>query len=123
LGALLLGCSSGPKIGDVKGTVTFKGKPVREGIVNFMNPTEGGGAEARLDDEGKYEVKGLAVGDYLVPISPLMVWKDTDPGKSPPAPVEKPAPDIPVKYRQQGLTTLRAKVNEGPNEIHFPMTK
>lgn len=120
---LLLGCSSGVKYGDLKGKVTFKGKPVREGIVNLMNPTEGGSAEAKLDDEGNYEAKGIVVGDYVVTVSPLMVWKDTDPGKSPPAPVEKPAPDIPFKYRQQGSTPLRAKINEGPNQIDFDMKK
>src|SRR5436309_3446668 len=95
--ALVVGCDSGPRTGDVKGRVTFKGAPVREGLITFLNPTEGGGAEARMDDEGNYEIKRVVVGDYLVTISPLMVLKDTDPGKSPPAPVEKPAPNIPVK--------------------------
>jgi hypothetical protein len=35
--------------------------------------------------------------------------------------VEKPAPDIPPKYRQQGKTPLRATVKAGKNEINFDM--
>jgi hypothetical protein len=62
------------------------------------------------------------VGDYLVEIKPLVEIKDTDPGKSPPAPVEKPAPDIPKKYRQQGLTPLRVTVRRGENVLDFDMT-
>lgn len=121
--ALAFGCDSGPRTGDVKGTVTFKGAPVREGLVTYLNPVEGGGAESKIDGEGNYEMKKVVVGDYLVIVTPLVEIKDTDPGKSPPAPVEKPAKDIPVKYRQQGTSPLKAKVAEGKNVIDLPMTK
>jgi hypothetical protein len=46
---------------------------------------------------------------------------DTDPGRSPPAPVEKHAPNIPPKYRMQGTTPLRAPVKKGPNTFDFDM--
>ena len=36
--------------------------------------------------------------------------------------MEKKAPDIPLKYRQQGKTPLRASVKAGKNEINFEMT-
>lgn len=120
---LALGCDSGPRTGDVKGSVTFKGAPVREGLVTYLNPVEGGGAESKIDGEGNYEMKKVVVGEYLVIVTPLVEIKDTDPGKSPAAPVEKPAKDIPVKYRQQGTTPLKAKVAEGQNAIDLPMTK
>ena len=47
--------------------------------------------------------------------------KDTDPGKSPPAPVEKPAPNIPLKYRQEGTTPLKTTVKGGKNEFNIEM--
>jgi hypothetical protein len=116
------GCSSGPAKGEVHGKVTFKGQPVKDGIVTFLNPKEGGAAEAAIGADGSYAVRGgVAVGEYVVEIKPLMEIKDTDPGKSPPAPVEKPAPDIPKKYRMQGTTPLRAAVKTGPNELNFEM--
>jgi hypothetical protein len=118
-----LGCESGPKTGKVRGKVTYKGKPVKEGTVTFLNLTEGGAAEATIGPEGAYAVAtGVVVGDYVVEIKPLVEMRDTDPGKSPPAPVEKNAPDIPRKYRMQGTTPLKASVKEGENEINLEMT-
>jgi len=118
-----VGCSSGPATSPVKGKVTFQGKPVTEGTVTFLNPTEGGAAEAQINKDGSYTFQGgVMPGEYLVVITPLMHIVDTDPGKSPPAPVEKPASDIPQKYRQQGTTKLRASVKPGPNEFPFDMT-
>jgi hypothetical protein len=57
----------------------------------------------------------------VVVITPLVQIVDTDPGKSPPAPVEKPAPNIPQKYRQQGTTPLKETVKEGKNEFNFDL--
>lgn len=120
---IVAGCESGPDRGEVRGKVTYKGKPVKEGTVTFLNVTEGGAAEATIGSDGAYEVAGgVVVGEYIVEIKPLMEMKDTDPGKTPPALVEKNAPDIPKKYRQQGTTTLKAKVERGPNEFNFDMT-
>jgi hypothetical protein len=117
------GCSQGPASGKVRGKVTFKGQPVKEGTVTLLNPKEGGAYEAQIGAEGAYAVPNpVAVGEYLVEVKPLVTIVDTDPGKSPPAPVEKPAPDIPKKYRQQGTTTLKASVKQGDNEINFEMT-
>jgi hypothetical protein len=119
---LSLGCSSDPKKGEVAGKVTFKSKPVKEGTLTFLNTKGEGDFEAKIGAEGAYAISGGAVlGEYQVEIKPLIEIKDTDPGKSPPAPVEKPAPDIPTKYRQQGKTPLRATVKAGKNEINFDM--
>lgn len=117
------GCDSGPPTGRVKGKVTFKGKPVTEGLVTFLNPKEGGAAEAYLTPDGSYAVSNpVVVGEYLVVITPLSVVVDTDPGKTPPSPVEKPAPDIPKKYRTPGTSPLKANVQAGENEFNFEMT-
>jgi hypothetical protein len=119
--AVLAGCSKGPPTGDVEGKVTFKGQPVTEGLVTFLNPKEGGAAEAQIATDGTYAVKNVVVGEYLVVITPPVVIVDTDPGKSPPAPVEKRAPNTPQKYRQQGSTPLKATVKQGKNEHNFDM--
>jgi hypothetical protein len=123
LTAVILACSSGPPAGKVRGKVTFKGQPVKEGTVTLLNPTEGGAYEASINSDGTYAIPGdVATGEYVVEIKPLMEMRDTDPGKSPPAPVEKNAPDIPKKYRMQGSTPLKATVKTGDNDIPFEMT-
>jgi hypothetical protein len=117
------GCDSGPATGEVSGKVTFRGKAVKEGSVTLLNPTEGGAYEAQIGAEGAYAVPNkVLAGEYLVEVKPLVHIVDTDPGKSPPAPMEKPAPDIPKKYRMQGTTPLKASVKAGKNEINFEMT-
>jgi hypothetical protein len=116
------GCDQGPPAGKVRGKVTFKGKPVAEGLVTFINPKEGGAAEAYLNSDGTYAVGNrVPVGDYQVMITPLTEMKDTDPGKTPPMKVEKNAPDVPRKYRMPGSTPLKATVVAGENEFNFDM--
>jgi len=121
---LTAGCFRGPAMGQVRGKVTFKGKPVREATITFLNPTTGYATEAELQQDGSYVVKtkenGLVVGEYIVTVNPLIYLDSSDP-KTPPSPTEKPAPDIPEQYRNQGRTSLRATVKGGPNEFNFEL--
>ena len=124
LTVVLVGCSSpGPAAGEVSGKITFKGAPVTEGTVTFLNSKEGGSGEGQLGPDGAYSIVGkLNAGEYVVVVTPPMEMKDTDPGKSPPAPVEKNVKNIPPKYRQQGATPLKFKVEPGPNTANFDLT-
>ncbi|MBY0460057.1 MAG: hypothetical protein K2V38_22300, partial [Gemmataceae bacterium] len=62
----------------------------------------------------------LPVGEYTVTVLPLIV-RQQDGGKGPEVGVEKPAPDIPTKYRTIGTTDLKATVKEGKNEANFDL--
>ena len=121
----LAGCQSGPAKGEVRGRVTFKGNPVTEGMITFVNPGGGPGGEIQLGPDGNYEIPGgLVVGDYVVMVTPLIHIVDTSPGKTPPSPEEKRAPNIPEKYRRQFSTPFRATVKKGPNEpFNYDMTR
>jgi hypothetical protein len=119
----LTGCGSGPAAGEVSGKVTFHGKAVAEGRVTFTNPQTGISDEALLDKDGTYVIKtALPLGEYKVTVSPLIVRQQDD-GKGPVVGMEKPAPDIPQKYRTIGSTTLKATVKEGKNELNFDMKR
>jgi hypothetical protein len=65
------GCDSGPKRHEVSGEITFKGRPVADGIIEF-EPLDGGGTMSGAQIEnGKYLIprtKGLAPGRYKVTI-------------------------------------------------------
>jgi len=118
----LSGCGGkGTPVGEVSGKMTFKNNPVADGIVSFMNPAGGTGGEGPLKD-GSYSLTApLPVGEYKVMVAPRTVRKQ-DGGKGPEVGVELPAPDIPMKYRTIGTTTLKATVKEGKNEIDLDMT-
>jgi hypothetical protein len=120
----LAGCQSGPARGEVRGKVTFSGKPVTEGMITFVSPSGGPGGEVKLGPDGSYEIPGgLVVGDYVVMITPLIVMVDTSPGKTPPSPEEKPAPNIPEKYRRQFTSPFKASVQKGANTFDYNMTR
>ena len=68
--ALTAGCDNGPPTGKVRGKVTFKGQPVKEGRVTFLNPKEGGTYEALIGSDGSYAISlGVNVGEYVVEIT------------------------------------------------------
>jgi len=121
----LTGCRSGPARGTVNGKVTYQGKAVAEGKIVFIDPGGKESGEIEISPDGSYTLpRGLPVGQYIVIISPLMHMVDTMPGKTPPSPEEKPAPNIPIKYRNQATTPFRATVKEGQNEsFNFDMTR
>jgi len=119
---LTTGCSSGPPKGEVSGKVTFKGQPVKEGTVRLLNLKEGGSYEAPIGGDGSFAIPGgVALGEYTIEVIPLSVMVDSDPGKTPPALVEKAAPDVPKKYRMQGTTPLKETVKAGKNELKLDM--
>jgi hypothetical protein len=118
------GCGSQQQrpTGEVEGTLTFKKKPVTEGTIQFLNLKEGGTGGAELKPDGSFVIADpLPVGEYVVVVTPGIHKVDTDPGKSPPVHIEKPAPNIPQKYRMEGTTTLKAKVEPGKNVFNFDM--
>jgi hypothetical protein len=119
----LAGCRGGTPMGQVAGKVTFQGKPVSQGRVSFQNPATGASDEALLNNDGTFAVESpLPVGEYKVMVMPLVVREKADP-RGPVVGVERPAPDIPEKYRTIGTTDLKATVKEGKNDIPLEMKR
>ena len=120
---MAMSCTAKAPTGEVAGKVTFEGKAVTEGIISFMNPEAGTGDEARLAPDGAYALKApLPTGDYRVSVMPLVV-RENDPKTGFEVATEKPAPDIPQKYRTIGTTDLKAKIEPGKNVHDFNMKR
>jgi hypothetical protein len=74
--ALLVGCSSGEKLYDVSGTITFDGKPIPKGLI-FFDPDKGtpgtqGFANIEngmFDTAAPNQGKGIRGGAYVIRIS------------------------------------------------------
>jgi len=79
----IVGCGRGdyPEMARVTGTVTYKGKPVPNMMVNFM-PPDGRPSWGKTDAEGKYDLaydadyKGAKMGHHKVYITPPAVTID-----------------------------------------------
>jgi hypothetical protein len=67
----LAGCGDGPRIVNVTGTLTYKGKPVTNAFLHFL-PEHGRQSWAETDDHGRFKVNydrhqdGAVVGKHKV---------------------------------------------------------
>ena len=121
IAGMSIGCTGTPPSGEVTGKITFEGNGVVEGVVSFQSEN-GTGGDGQLKTEGAYTIKALPVGEYNVTVHPLVV-RENDPKTGVEAGIEKPAPDIPFKYRTVGTSDLKAKVETGKNVINFELKR
>jgi hypothetical protein len=118
---LIGGCAKNEPAGHpVSGTVTFQGKPLDQGSIEF-SPTGDQGTMSGGDiKDGNYSIpaaSGLKPGPYAVRISSSdrsVTATEEAPGEPPPPARQR----IPAKFNEQ--TTLTAEVTEtGDNKFDF----
>ena len=122
---LCMGCgasSSSEKVtGVVEISVTYAGKPVSEGVIQMAKVGEGVYSSSQLDSGGHAEIPDTEVGDYTVFITPPSGPAPHE--RSGPAAKPKEYPNIPLKFRSEMTSTLKAKVASGENEFHFELAE
>jgi hypothetical protein len=118
------GCSSGPTMGDVQGTVTQNGKPLNRIQVEFWPEGDGPRSVAVTDDQGRYTLttddgkrKGAVIGSHRVLLREAydLVGReaedmDLSKGKK---------VRIPKDYSNSATTPLKKQVVAGSND--FPL--
>jgi hypothetical protein len=86
---------------NVKGRVTYQGKPVIHGSIILI----GGGnkqlSSARIDSEGNYRISDIAPGPAHIAV--------VSPDPTPPRPLPSPPPDTPAFKVKAQLDELRAR--------------
>ncbi|HET6573872.1 MAG TPA: carboxypeptidase regulatory-like domain-containing protein [Fimbriiglobus sp.] len=105
---LAAGCGSTDKPIDVSGKVTFKGEPVAEGSVQFVEDRTGRGAEVDLRPDGTYKAS-LFAGEYKVVVTPPYLVDESKGGL--PNPYYKKVKNIPAKYHSTDTSGLTANVS------------
>lgn len=115
----IVGCApAGPEMGDVTGTVTFKGKPLPTGTITFVPETDGQpSAFAEIQEDGTYVAKTRDFGDG-VPVGKHRVMIIAVKDHGPEAPVEA---ILPVKYSSDRQSGLTADVSKGENIVNFSL--
>jgi len=100
LAAAVAGCSSkGVKKITVNGTVSYKGQPVRSGILKFAGP-EGAYSAASIQPDGSYTITDVIPGETKVGLMESPQGSGSSSGdKAAPAPKEPPVP-LPEKFRE-----------------------
>lgn len=128
---LLVGCSGGPKLVRVTGTVTLDDKPIPRGTLTFEAPglrpataviVDGKITEATTFTQGD----GVPVGEHKVAVSAT-----ADPGSAVvanPGEATKPGPNymggksiIPARYNNPATSGLTATVGPGETALKFEL--
>jgi len=115
----IVGCPGSSSHGEVTGTVTLDGQPLKEGNVRFV-PVDGKSqtASAKITD-GKFTAT-VPVGKMRVEISAGKVVGKTKMFDSPDAPtVDDVRELIPERYNTK--SELKVEVSRGTNEVDFPL--
>ncbi len=63
----LIGCAK--PVGSVHGTVTYKGKTLKGGSLQFHNADGGKGAGGEIKEDGTFTIEGVEAGTYKVCIN------------------------------------------------------
>ncbi|MBA4063818.1 MAG: hypothetical protein C0501_08925 [Isosphaera sp.] len=117
----LAGC--GPGRGDVTGKVTYQGKTVVWGTVQFEGP-DGGLKQSTIGSDGTYSVQGVLAGEAKVAVSSVnpkssdfqVIQREGAP-PPPPRPEVKGWFPIPGRYDTPHKSGLTYPVKPGPNTI------
>jgi hypothetical protein len=128
----LAGCGSAgdqPELGQVTGTITLDGQPLK-GIAVVFYPDNGRPARGSTNAEGKYELryirdtKGTKIGHNRVEVAPNEEGEDDFPDAQGEEATVKPKakggkPQIPARYNSK--SELEADVKPGENVFDFKL--
>ncbi len=130
--ALLLFVGCGPSLGDVSGTVKFKGELIPNGRITFYSQTGRKEALGGRIQNGEYAVEGVAVGPTQVTIETFGSAASDTGGKTPkgadvsgfkgmmPNTGGKKV-DIPARYSQPDKSKLEYEVKSGKQSKDFDL--
>ena len=115
--ALFDGCSQGPKLYPVSGTVTYEGAPVADGDLLFLPADTTIAPEPATIKDGKYTLKARE-GKKRVEIRASKILPGGAKGAG-----GEPVPEeyLPRKYNSDSTLTAEVKAS-GDNKIDFPLT-
>lgn len=128
------GCSGGPRLAEVKGTVTLEGRPLPRVLVEFIpDATTGPRATGTTDENGQYTLtcddqrRGAVVGPNRVVLRDLEVMGDKFLGRkmeqigTKDGPTLKPS-RVPEQYTDVARTPFKREVKPEPNTIDLAVT-
>jgi hypothetical protein len=125
---LVAGCSGGADgLAIVKGKVTYNGKPVPNGTVNFI-PTGGAipSATGEIQPDGSYSLQtflgsrpseGAVIGKHQVVVVAMQDMASRLPEERSPL----PPPIVPVKYTSPATSDLEVQVEDKENTIDLDL--
>jgi len=122
--AFVVGCGPKfPKTAIVKGKVTYKGKAVPNGTVNFNPEIPGPPTSGEIQPDGTYTLTTFKSGDGAIPgkYSVVIVAMQDNASRLPEDRSPLPPPIVPIKYTSPATSDLKAEVKDQENTIDFDL--
>jgi len=130
------GCSRGPRLAEVEGTVTLDGKPLDNVLVEFLPEASAGSSLRRstgkTDAAGHFQLTcdnqrpGAVIGPHRVLVHDLEPYGDKFVGrggsKDGPDATDRPPSRVPDRYAQASQTPLHQEVKAGPQTVQIELT-
>jgi hypothetical protein len=118
---LTAGCSKGPPVGQVTGTVTVDGTPAENGGISFIPVDRKAGTAGAAIKDGRYTAADVPVGKVKVEIRVTKVVGEKKLYDTPDSKVMPITENIlPPRYNDR--TTLELDVQPGENEKNYDLT-
>lgn len=99
----------------VHGTVTYKGQPVRSGILKFIGP-EGAYSAASLQPDGTFVITDVVPGEVKVGVMEAPQGSGSSSGDEKPGPKAAPV-NLPEKYREPDTSGLKYTITPETKEL------
>ena len=123
-----LGCSGGGEgLAVVKGKITYRGKPVPNGTINFLpDDSNKPSATGEIQPDGSYALQtflqnrpsdGAVIGKHKV----VIVAMEDMASRLPEERIPLPPPIVPIKYTSPATSDLTAEVEDKENTINFDL--
>ncbi len=117
--ALAVGCSKGPPMGEVTGTITVNGELAPAGAISFFPLGGKGGTAGTSIEDGKYTAQ-VPVGKVKVEIRVSKVVGRKKLYNTPNSPIQPIMQEVlPAKYNNQ--TELVLEVQSGTNQKDYDL--
>jgi hypothetical protein len=117
------GCSGGGiKKVTVHGTVSYKGQPVRSGILKFVGP-EGSYSAAVIQSDGTFVITDVVPGEVKVGImeSPQGSGSSSPAESRASSAPKAPAVALPEKYREPTTSGLTYTITPDTKDLHIDL--
>jgi hypothetical protein len=110
-----VGCAKADKKVTVKGTVSYKGQPLKAGILKFVGPN-GAYSAASIQPDGTFIVTDVVPGEVKVGVmeAPQSSGSSSGGRSAPPKP---PANPLPAKYREPETSGLKYTIPPSDTEL------
>jgi hypothetical protein len=115
LAVVAAGCAKADKKVTVKGTVTYKGQPLKAGILKFVG-SNGAYSAASIQPDGTFIVTDVVPGEVKVGVMEApQGWGSSSGVKGPPP--KPPANPLPAKYREPETSGLKYTIPPSDTDL------